>query len=128
MKREDTIKLYAEDFLKGKSDKVREAFYAKSLDKQYASIMAWKKRVSEKGMPQTATIGDVMNHLRMSQNLLARLNDLTPRDKSKIEEAMARIRESIEDFEATKRQRAIDNLEAEIKAKTRQLDKLRNND
>ena len=32
MKREDTIKLYAEDFLKGKSDKVREAFYAKSLD------------------------------------------------------------------------------------------------
>ena len=113
MKREDTIKLYAEDFLKGKSDKVREAFYAKSLDKQYASIMAWKKRVSEKGMPQTATIGDVMNPLR---------------DKSKIEESMARIREAIEDFEATKRQRAIDNLEAEIKAKTRQLDKLRNND
>lgn len=128
MKREDTIKLYAENFLKGKSDKVREAFYAKSLDKQYASIMAWKKRVSEKGMPQTATIGDVMNHLRMSNALLSRISELSTRDKAKIEEAMGKIRASIEDFEATKRQRAISDLENEIKAKSRQLDKLRGNE
>ena len=44
MKKTDTIALYLEEYLNGKSDEDRQRFYEKPVEKQYSTIMAWKRR------------------------------------------------------------------------------------
>ena len=45
MSRQDTVNKYIDQFLKGRGPESCERFRSKSLDKQYSSIMQWRRKL-----------------------------------------------------------------------------------
>jgi len=87
MTRKETVAAYAEEFLKGRSEEARAKFFAKSLDKQYQSVMSFRRRQTLKNQGANAAgvaVGDVVRYLRQAHNMIQQIDVLTDKGSEKI--------------------------------------------
>lgn len=145
MKRIDTIKLYQDEFLAGRTEAQREAFLTKGLDKQYASIMAWKRRNEMKhevGLPGRPRIsmqgGEIIATLRKINKKLETAPELVDKDILKINVEIERMSELISNNKKYAQERLVKEMEerlvadearfqAEQEARRKQIEELRAN-
>lgn len=112
MKRVDTIKKYRDEFLKGKSEEQIRKFDSKDLNKQYGSIMAWKRR---EGLSKKRTRGaettpiSILDGLRnIKRNIV--FVDLSEREIQKISGLLSSLLEDLSNFETLKMEKKLNEL------------------
>lgn len=129
-KREEAVKRYCEDFLRDKSDEKRVEFFSKPLEKQYATIMAWKYRQdkhkevrSRRPRRQAAlTPADVLRHIRALPELIAMIDNMADKDFDPMYQALDEARVALNNYHATRQARIIARLEQERDAIQRKID------
>ncbi|MDE5923940.1 MAG: hypothetical protein K2G75_01325 [Muribaculaceae bacterium] len=133
MKKEDTVKMYANEFLEGKSEKKVADFWAKPLDKQYSSIMAWKYRHNHHAENPTRrkrnaaaglTAGDVLRHMRALPELIGMISQMADRDFDAMYAALDEARNAVSNYHATRQARLVAELEEQRDAIQRRIDAL----
>lgn len=113
MKKSETIALYREEFLKGKDEIDRRQFNEKSEERQYSSIMAWKRRreiaasKSEKGLPQ------IVNAIKDALKILPELPELPAKEAEKLLSLVRNLENDIENFEAIKKGQLLKKLKSQ---------------
>ncbi|MDE6294723.1 MAG: hypothetical protein K2M03_01525 [Muribaculaceae bacterium] len=111
MKREETINKYLDKYLDGKSEEQREAFLAKDVNKQYSAIMAWKRRGELKKSGEGVSVSEVLKHIKGIHSLLSLVPSMSPLQVNMLTEELDRVKTAVENFEADRARREIDELE-----------------
>lgn len=122
MKKEETIKMYQEAFLAGRSENARQAFLAKSPQKQYSCIMAWRHRMRHTN--RTTDGSGIIDHLRVAHKKMNAATDINEQELLTIRTELAAIRDGLDVFAANRKAREIQELEkqqAEIAERLRSL-------
>jgi hypothetical protein len=122
MTRKETVAAYAEEFLKGRSEEARAKFFAKSLDKQYQSVMSFRRRQTLKNQGANAAgvaVGDVVRYLRQAHNMIQQIDVLTDKGSEKIRTELENLKETINNFEQIKTRQEIEKLNKEIETKNK---------
>lgn len=125
MKREDTIKMYIAQFLEGKSDSQREAFLSKDINKQYASIMAWKYRNNNKEAQKGIGYAELSRHIRSLGKLIPTATGLTGRQIANLKKSLADTIEMLDNFSQIQRAQELKELEQQRQALEAKIDELR---
>lgn len=125
MKKEDTIKLYAEKYLEGKSEEKRNEFFAKDVNRQYSAIMAWKRRESLKDK-EALNVNDLLRHLRSLRRLIPLIEDLTSKDIDKLTAETDEIRKLLDSYESEKARKELERLEREQQELQQRIEMLKN--
>lgn len=125
MKKEDTIKLYAEKYLEGKSEEKRNEFFAKDVNRQYSAIMAWKRRESLKD-EEALNVNDLLRHLRSLRRLIPLIEDLTSKDIDKLTAETDEIRKLLDSYESEKARKELERLEREQQELQQRIEMLKN--
>lgn len=126
MKRTDTIAMYLEGFLAGKPEGTREKFLAKDINKQYASIMAWKHRqgmAAKSSSDVTAT--DIANSVRSAARMIVKLETCSDADLKRINKAIEELQDQLNNFDKIKKERLLSQLENEQLRISREGDEIR---
>lgn len=124
MKKSETIALYREEFLKGKDEIDRRQFNEKSEERQYSSIMAWKRRreiaasKSEKGLPQ------IVNAIKDALKILPELPELPAKEAEKLLSLVRNLENDIENFEAIKKGQLLKKLKSQRISLDREIEML----
>ena len=87
MKKEETIKMYQEAYLAGRSDEARTVFLAKSVAKQYSCIMAWRHRMRHSN--KTTDGSEIIDHLRVARKRLGTATEINEQELRTIDCATA---------------------------------------
>lgn len=124
MKKEDTIRLYAEQFLEGKGESARQQFYSKSMERQYTSIMAWRRRHGVGKKEAGVDINSLVESMRNVSDAIPLIEQLSERDRSRLREAAERIVGVIADFDNIKCRQEISRLEEKMAEDRRRLEEL----
>ena len=127
MTRKETVAAYAEEFLKGRSEEARAKFFAKSLDKQYQSVMSFRRRQTLKNQGANAAgvaVGDVVRYLRQAHNMIQQIDVLTDKGSEKIRTELENLKETINNFEQIKTRQEIEKLKKEIETKNKLKEEL----
>lgn len=125
MKKEETIALYLEDFLAGRSQEAREKFLAKDISKQYGSIMAWKHRNTVAKPRVNVTAQSVLDSMRKIRKSLAAVESLSAKEISRLRESAQAFISDIDNFESLKKNQLLLQLENEQLKIARQIESLR---
>lgn len=123
MGKSETVKLYIDNYLSGKTPEFCEQFRNKSVDKQYSAIMSWrrKQRLAE-DTPQTCD--EIVEHIRRTRTLACNMPDITESEVARIENEISALSHFLSEFKMRIRQREIEELErkrSEIEAKLNEL-------
>ena len=116
MKKSETVAMLRDAFLAGKDAEAIEKFDAKDLEKQYISVMNWKRRqklLKEGAQKAESTIADVVNNIKKAHKNLHGLADLSEKDKNKLYAAVKDFTDAVENFDKMKKQQKITDLENE---------------
>lgn len=127
MTRKETVAAYAEEFLKGRSEEARAKFFAKSLDKQYQSVMSFRRRQTLKNQAANAggvAVGDVVRYLRQAHNMIQQIDVLSEKGSEKIRTELENLKETINNFEQIKTRQEIEKLEKEIESRNKLKEEL----
>ncbi len=122
MKKEETIKMYLDAYLEGKSDMARQSFMAKSAAKQYSCIMAWRHRMRHSN--RTTDGSEILDHLKVVRKRVTGAVDINEQELRTIETELAAIRDGVNVFRANQKAREIQELEqkqAQIMERLRML-------
>ena len=119
----ETVQLYLDNYLAGKAPDFCERFKDKSIDKQYAAIMAWrrKQRIAE-DTPQTCN--EIVDHIQRTCTLVSNMSGIKESDVARLENEVYALADYLSGFKAELRRREIEDLErrrAEIEAKLNEL-------
>ncbi len=109
MKKEETIKMYQDAYLSGKSEDARQSFLAKSPARQYSCIMAWRHRMRHSN--RTTEGSEVIAHLRVARKRLSGANDINEQELRTIDAELDALRDGLSVFRANRRAREIEELE-----------------
>ncbi len=127
MKKSETIAMYRDAFLEGKDEIDRRRFDEKSEDKQYAAVMAWKRRLAlssdSREKSSAAAIADSLKRIKKDVEQLA---DLSPRDASKIQSIIESIAYDITNFDLIKKGRRLRQLKSQRLTLDREIELLEN--
>lgn len=78
MSRQDTVNKYIDQFLKGRGPESCERFRSKSLDKQYSSIMQWRRKLRrEESTPKSTR--EIIDALRRVNALVGNAPEMGKR-------------------------------------------------
>ena len=135
-KRESTVNQYLSEYLKGKSAEQCGEFVTRSLDKQYAAIMAWryrregkrgggKKKKSGASGVSGLTSAEVIKHIQSLPDLINMIEYLPDADFDVMYSGLEAARHALENYHQTKRNREIAALEEERDALQRKIDELK---
>lgn len=133
-KREETIQRYLSEYLEGKSDEKRREFMERSLEKQYAAIMAWKYRREEKkgsrhknrnSRLQGLSAAEVIKHIKSLPDLIDMIENLQDADFDVMYAGLDAAREALHNYHSNRRAREIAALEMERDEIQRKIDALR---
>lgn len=111
MKREDTINKYLERYLEGKSEEQREAFLSKDVNRQYSAIMAWKRRGELKKNGEGVSVAELLKHIKGIHGLISLVPSMSPQQATMLTDELDKVKSAIENFEADRARREIDELE-----------------
>lgn len=125
MKKTETIALYIDEFLNGKSDEDRQQFYEKPVDKQYSTIMAWKRRRDLSGNnANVSSVAAMTETLRKVRKAIPALDSLTPKDADRLRAALNEIYYDIDNFDKIKKGQLLRELESEKEKIVKQTENL----
>lgn len=114
MKKTDTIALYIDEYMSGKSDEDRNKFLEKPVDKQYAAIMAWKRRKEIAGASGSpASPAAMMEVLKKIKKTIPELDNLSQKDADKLRSTLNEIIYDIDNFDKIKKAQLLRELENE---------------
>lgn len=122
MKKSETIALYRDAFLEGKDEIDRRKFEEKTEDKQYAAIMAWKRRksLSESAVDNSAAgIIDVLKKAR--KNILS-IQNLSAKDSEKIAKLAEALADDVKNFDLIKKGRRLRELKSQRSSLDREIE------
>lgn len=123
MKKEETVKLYLDSYLQGKSDSARRTFMEKPLDKQYSCIMAWRHRMRSQAQPDSEG-AVILEHVRQAHKKLSGAVNISEQELRSIETEIAALRDGIRLYNQNRTTREIEELEkqqAQIQERLRLL-------
>lgn len=133
----ETIAENRDAFLEGKSEEYRNKFDQKNQHQQYVAISNWLRNARNLGSATKdlakVTANTVMGYLKEAHKKLVKLENLSPKEASKIQSLLDNVKGAIDNFDRIKKQQLIDSLQSE-KAKLqkqgdnidRQIEELRN--
>lgn len=126
-KKVETIEKYIDEFLKNRSEEQKIEFLSRSVDRQYASIMAWKHRQygSKSDMQD---IEGLIDGLRSVRKTIPVVLDMNEKDLKRLRREVAALESAITTYEQQQREREIKELEAQQRELERRLAELRGND
>lgn len=126
--RSETVAQHREQFLAGKSEEYKNKFDQKNLDQQYAAIANWKRNAVnlEKSTEVLAkvSVANVISHLKDAHKKLVKLENLSEGEAKKIHNMLDKVKDSVINFEKTKKQQLLDLLKAEKEQVKKQSEKL----
>ncbi|MDE5887657.1 MAG: hypothetical protein K2H46_08735 [Muribaculaceae bacterium] len=133
MKKTETIALYKEAFLAGKPEDVRRKFEEKDVEKQYSSIIAWRRRQrkssvdapeEEKMEKQPLTPTSILESLREIKNTIPTFDELPHEMRDQLLSVLGEITSDIHNFDRIKKSQLLSKLESEQEEINRQRDTL----
>jgi hypothetical protein len=113
MAKADTVALYEADFLEGKTQEAIDRFKNKSVDKQYASIMAWRFKKRKLEASTGSSISGVIEYIRGTKARVRSLAMLTTDDINRIEEELVSLENFMDEMRELHRENEIKQLEEE---------------
>ncbi|MCH5238016.1 MAG: hypothetical protein J1E95_09495 [Muribaculaceae bacterium] len=137
MKKSETIAVYREDFLSGKSEEYRNKFENKTESQQYQAIMNWKSNALKLGQATNdlakVTMKNVIAHLKDAHKKLKNLPALSTAEQLKIQKLLDSVKDTIDNFDRVKKEQLLVKLQGEQEKLQRdkenlssQIEKLRN--
>ncbi len=125
MKKTDTIALYLEEYLNGKSDEDRQRFYEKPVEKQYSTIMAWKRRreIANSNANPTS-VSAMVETFKKIKKAIGELDTLSPKDADRLRGALNEIYYDIDNFDKIKKSQLLRELESEKERIARESENL----
>lgn len=111
MKKEDTVKLYIEQFLEGKSEERKKEFRSRSIERQYASIMTWKHRNSD--LISSDSYTDILQNIRELKKNIVKMPVISDKELVKLKKEIMELTSSINEYERLRNEMEIKALEAE---------------
>lgn len=132
MKKSETIAFYKEAFLDGKPEEVRRRFEEKDMEKQYSSIIAWKRRQrkaavaaeSAEDEPHLTSPNDILRTLRQIKEQIPALEALPHEIADQMLGVLGEITNDIHNFDRIKKSQLLSKLESEQEEINRQRDSL----
>ncbi len=127
MKKTETIALYRDEYLKGKSEEECIRFDEKDIEKQYGAIMAWKRRTKAAAADKVkndVSVSAIVAVLKKAKADIPTLKTLSDNDKSKLYEALNGALDEVTNFERYKKMELLRHLESERDKITKQGDDL----
>lgn len=128
MKKTDTIALYKEAFLAGKDEETRRRFEEKDVEKQYGSIIAWRRRQkksqTESVDNEVMTPAAILDCLKKIKKNIPDLPSLGQGDAEKILSLIGEIADDIRNFDRIKKSQLLSRLESEQQEIDRQRNSL----
>ncbi|MDE5714423.1 MAG: hypothetical protein K2I16_12500, partial [Muribaculaceae bacterium] len=117
--------LYIDEYLNGKSDEERQQFYEKPVDKQYSTIMAWKRRRDLAGSnTNVSSVAAMTEALRKVKKAIPSLDSLSPKDADRLRTALHEIYYDIDNFDKIKKGQLLRELESEKEKIVKQTESL----
>lgn len=121
MKKSETIALYIEEFLEGRSEEERQRFHEKDLAKQYSSIMAWKRRRDlASNADNLSSVTSMFETLKKIRKAIPNLEVLPQKDADKLRGVLNEIHDDINNFDRIKKGQLLRELENEREKIARQ--------
>lgn len=112
--RKETIEHYRSDFLEDKSEEYKKRFDDKDLNKQYAAIMNWRKKIKKANEEQQGeanhTFPVFFEYLKAANSELSALVSLSPKEADKTRSILNDISNKVENFNKIQMQRKLDIL------------------
>lgn len=124
MSKEETVARYIDEFLKGRSPKMVEKFRVKDVDKQYFSIMQWKRKQRLESIPPQ-DIDIIINNIKATKSSILNAKELTNEEVKKINILLEDIQKCLNEYISQQRVRKIQELEQKQSEIARQLQELR---
>lgn len=131
MKKTDTIAFYKEAFLAGKPEEVRTRFEEKDVEKQYSSIIAWRRRQrkaeskNEEPTPEdTLTPASIIDSLKQIKDAVPQLESIAQHEREQILGLLGDITSDIHNFDRIKKSQLLSRLESEQQEIDRQRNSL----
>lgn len=124
MGKSETVAKYIADYLKDKSPEFADKFRAKDIEKQYASIMGWRRKLrQEAATPESAEA--IVDYLKQAKVLIGNATAISEEELKRIIEQVELLRQYLEEYKESQRQRRIAELEQQQEEINRQLRRLR---
>ncbi|MCM1378079.1 MAG: hypothetical protein NC097_06890 [Clostridium sp.] len=120
MKIEEVVRKFQEDYLKGKTQEEREAFFAKDIKRQYGNIQAWKRRSIVKASREELAPEDIVTNLKCAIQHIKNLTKVSDKELGKISREIDNLRELVDDFGRIRRE----NQLKELRQQQRQLERM----
>lgn len=122
--REATVAKHIDEFLKGRTPKAREEFLSRSLDRQYSSIIQWRraKRIKERTPQSTEEILETISRLA---EMIANAPEISESDSRDISERIGALQGKLTDYMEAQKLRSIQALEEESRRINARLSELR---
>ena len=117
MKKPETIAYYRDKFFEGKSDEYKAKFDQKTVDQQYAAIMAWKSKAKDLGVATgelaKVTMANVLSHLKHAHKMLTNLPSLSAKESIKVQKILDSVKDTIDNFDRVKKTQLIAELQSQ---------------
>lgn len=127
--REDTVALYREEMLAGKSEKFIEEFNAKDTNRQYQAIMNWRRTMRRNQAPYNDKLlysfANFVKIMKEADEVIENLAALNAKDSEKALELIELVKSKIINFDKIKKQRILDDLMKEEELINKQGDNIR---
>lgn len=123
MSKEATVAKHIDDFLKGRTPEAQEEFRSRTIERQYACIIQWRRKLRKK-QETPRNVEEIVETLEKSMQLIVNAPAITEEQCTQIRTMLERICGSLDEYMSRQKQRTIENLEArraEIEAQLRQL-------
>lgn len=132
MKKTETIAFYKEAFLAGKPEDVRRKFEEKDMEKQYSSIIAWRRRQrkaapqeeEKEEKPSLPTPAEILSTLRRIKEEVPALESLPHEEREQMLAVLGEITSDVHNFDRIKKSQLLSKLETEQEEINRQRDSL----
>lgn len=124
MGKTETVAKYITEYLKDKSPEFADKFRAKDVEKQYASIMGWRRKLrQEAATPESAEA--IVDYLKQAKVLIGNATAISEEELKRITDQVELLRQYLEEYKESQRQRRIAELEQQQEEINRQLRRLR---
>lgn len=115
---------YIDEFLSGRTQKSKEEFRARPIEKQYASIIQWRRSRRLKDVtPRNAA--DILSSLSHTAELINNASEISDQEAQAIYSAISSLNDHVTRYMEQQRERRIRELEQQSQSIAAELAKLR---
>lgn len=124
--KEDVVNRYQEEYLSGRPDDVREAFFQKPVATRYSAIMAWKRRNELRNKrPEGLSAADVIRHATSLAGMIETTDNFTDKEMERMHAAIDQAKEALNNFYRIRYERELRQLERSRDEIQQRIDEIR---